>query len=53
MAGFIHAWLRNPHDLFAAGCFGAATASIWIEYTGPDAPMTLVETERRAALLQQ
>lgn len=53
MAGFIHAWLRNPHDLFAAGCFGAATASIWIEHTGPDAPITLAEAERRAALLQQ
>ncbi len=52
MAGFIHAWLCNPHDLFAAGCFGAATASIWIEHTGPDAPITRAEAERRAALLR-
>ncbi|MBO9314608.1 MAG: ribokinase, partial [Chloroflexus sp.] len=40
MAGFLHAYLTNPDDLFRAGCTGAATASIWIEYTGPDAPIT-------------
>ncbi len=51
MAGFLHAYLQNPHDLYAAGCYGSATASIWIEYTGPDAPVALPEVERRAAML--
>jgi sugar/nucleoside kinase (ribokinase family) len=51
MAGFIHSFLHNPHDLFAAGCYGSATSSIWIEHTGPDAPVTLAEVERRARTL--
>jgi sugar/nucleoside kinase (ribokinase family) len=51
MAGFIHAYLRDPEDLYGAGCVGAATASIWIEHTGPDAPISLVEVERRVAVL--
>jgi len=51
MAGFIHAYLRNPTDLYAAGCYGAATASIWIEHTGPAAPVPRDEVERRAAAL--
>jgi sugar/nucleoside kinase (ribokinase family) len=54
MAGFMHAYLENPGDLYRAGCFGAATASIWIEHTGPDAPITPEEVRRRAdALLAQ
>ncbi len=51
MAGFIHGYLYDPEDLYAAGCLGAATASIWIEQTGPDAPITIEEVERRAATL--
>jgi sugar/nucleoside kinase (ribokinase family) len=51
MAGFIHAYLRDPEDLYGAGCMGAATASLWIEHTGPGAPIALVEVERRAAAL--
>ena len=51
MAGFIHAYLRNPSDLYAAGCYGAATASIWIEHTGPDTPITGDEVDQRAAAL--
>ncbi|MBO9347078.1 PfkB family carbohydrate kinase [Chloroflexus sp. MS-CIW-1] len=53
MAGFLHAYLTDPDDLFRAGCTGAATASIWIEYTGPDAPITLQEVERRVKVLLQ
>ena len=53
MAGFIHAYLEDPTDLYRAGCYGAATASIWIESTGPDAPIGLAEVERRAASLLQ
>jgi sugar/nucleoside kinase (ribokinase family) len=51
MAGFIHSYLHDPDDLYAAGCYGSATASIWIEHTGPDAPVTRDEVERRAAAL--
>jgi sugar/nucleoside kinase (ribokinase family) len=51
MAGFIHAYLQNPADLYAAGCCGSATASIWIEHTGPGAPVTRDEVEWRAAAL--
>lgn len=53
MAGFIHAYLENPADLYLAGCSGAAVASIWIEYTGPDAPISRDEVDRRLNLLLQ
>jgi sugar/nucleoside kinase (ribokinase family) len=51
MAGFLHAYLEEPEDLYRAGCYGAATASIWIEHSGPDAPITLDEVERRVEAL--
>jgi sugar/nucleoside kinase (ribokinase family) len=51
MAGFIHAYLRDPEDLYGAGCVGAATASLWIEHTGPDAPISPDQVERRAAAI--
>jgi fructokinase len=51
MAGFLHTYLQDPTALYAAGCTGSATASIWIEHTGPDAPISLDEVERRAAAL--
>jgi sugar/nucleoside kinase (ribokinase family) len=51
LAGFLHAYLGDPGDLFRAGCTGAATASIWIEHSGPDAPITVAEVERRTAAL--
>lgn len=53
MAGFLHAYLFNPDDLFAAGCSGAATASLWIERTGPDAPIQREEVARRTDVLLQ
>lgn len=54
MAGFIHAYLSDPDDLYRAGCTGSAVASIWIEHTGPEAPITPDEVvRRRDALLQQ
>lgn len=54
MAGFLDAYLRDPRDLYAAGCRGAATSSLWIEHTGPDAPITLEAIDQRtAALLNQ
>ena len=51
MAGFIYAYLRNPTDLYTAGCMGSSAASIWIEHTGPDAPISLDEVDRRASVL--
>ncbi|MEI7768552.1 MAG: PfkB family carbohydrate kinase [Chloroflexales bacterium] len=51
MAGFIHAYLENPDDLYRAGCVGAVVASIWIEHTGPDAPVTREESTRRLRTL--
>jgi sugar/nucleoside kinase (ribokinase family) len=51
LAGFLHAYLQDRRDLYLAGCTGAATASIWIEHTGPDAPITLAEVTRRVAHL--
>ena len=51
MAGFIDAYLRAPEALYRAGCQGAACASIWIEHSGPNAPVTRAEVERRSALL--
>lgn len=53
LAGFLHAYLEDRHNLFGAGCLGAATASIWIEHTGPDAPIQLDEVLRRTACLLQ
>jgi sugar/nucleoside kinase (ribokinase family) len=47
LAGFLHAYLEDPADLYRAGCCGAATASIWIEHTGPEAPITPHEVARR------
>lgn len=51
LAGFLHAYLEDPRDLYRAGCFGSATASVWIEYTGPDAPVTMAEVLRRTEAL--
>ena len=51
MAGFIDAYFQAPGMLYRAGCQGAACASIWIEHSGPDAPITRAEVERRSALL--
>jgi sugar/nucleoside kinase (ribokinase family) len=51
MAGFLHAFLRDPDDLITAGCTGAATSSIWIEHTGPEAPIRRDEVARRTEYL--
>ena len=42
-----------PTDLLAAGCFGSAVASVMVENSGPDFPLTLAEaTTRQKKLLQ-
>jgi sugar/nucleoside kinase (ribokinase family) len=51
MAGFLHAYLENPDNLYRAGCTGSAVASIWIEHTGPEAPITQAEVARRLSTL--
>lgn len=51
MAGFVHAFLQNQQDLLTAGCTGAAAASLWIEHSGPDAPISLSDIEWRASIL--
>lgn len=51
MAGFIHAYLDDPNDLYRAGCTGSVVASIWIEHTGPEVPITLEEVARRLDVL--
>jgi sugar/nucleoside kinase (ribokinase family) len=51
MAGFIYAYLLNPDDLYAAGCYGSAVASIWIEHTGPDVQVSGDEIIRRTTTL--
>ena len=51
MAGFIYAYLLNPDDLYAAGCYGSAVASIWIEHTGPDVQVFGDEIIRRTTTL--
>jgi sugar/nucleoside kinase (ribokinase family) len=51
MAGFIHAYLEDPNNLYRAGCSGSAVASIWIEHTGPDAPILPEEVMRRLRTL--
>lgn len=54
LAGFMHAYLSDSQDLYRAGCMGSAVASIWIEHTGPEAPITPDEVTRRLnSLLQQ
>ncbi len=49
--GFIYQYLRTPDDLTQVGCFASAVASVMVEHTGPDFPLTLEEAQRRTALL--
>lgn len=51
-AGFIYKYLNDSKDLYSAGCFGSAVASIMVEYTGPDFPLTFNEAEKRAMTLK-
>lgn len=54
MAGFLHSYLSDPEDLYRAGCIGSATASIWIEHTGPDVQFGIYDMMQRAqSLLKQ
>ena len=43
--------LEKPHDLAAVGCFASAVASVMVENSGPDFPLTRQEADRRATHL--
>lgn len=46
-AGFIYS-LIHGYSYFEAGCFASCVSSIKIEHCGPDFPLTLKETQKRA-----
>ncbi len=50
-AGFITMYMQTPHDLTAVGCFASAVASVMVENSGPDFPLTRAEADRRQAIL--
>jgi sugar/nucleoside kinase (ribokinase family) len=50
-AGFCYQFLRDSTDLVTAGCFGSAVASVMVENSGPDFPLTLDEATKRLNIL--
>jgi sugar/nucleoside kinase (ribokinase family) len=50
-AGFIYKCLNDFTDLFSAGCFASAVASVMVENTGPDFPLTLGKAQKRMQIL--
>ena len=50
-AGFMVKYLENPSDLHLVGCFASAVASVMVENSGPDFPLTRDEADRRTNLL--
>lgn len=50
-AGFLTA-LSEGLDLFEAGCFASAVASIMVENIGPDFPLTRADARRRTDILK-
>ncbi|MGC8838496.1 MAG: PfkB family carbohydrate kinase [Anaerolineae bacterium] len=51
---FIYRYLQTEHpleNLWSIACFASAVASVMVEYTGPDFPLTLEEAERRTQVL--
>ncbi|HUF37210.1 MAG TPA: PfkB family carbohydrate kinase [Anaerolineales bacterium] len=47
-AGFMVRYLETPDDLAVCGCFASAVASVMVENSGPDFPLTRAEADRRA-----
>jgi hypothetical protein len=43
-------YLRGA-DLLTSACFASAVASVMVEHTGPDFPLTLDEANRRTETL--
>ncbi|HEY9077608.1 MAG TPA: PfkB family carbohydrate kinase [Anaerolineaceae bacterium] len=50
-AGFMVRYLENPGNLTVVGCFASAVASVMVENSGPDFPLTRSEADRRANIL--
>jgi sugar/nucleoside kinase (ribokinase family) len=50
-AGFMVKYLETPNDLAAVGCFASAVASVMVENSGPDFPLTRQEADRRSLRL--
>ncbi len=50
-AGFMVKYLETPQDLAAVGCFASAVASVMVENSGPEFPLTRQEADRRTAHL--
>ncbi len=50
-AGFMVKYLETPDDLAATGCFASSVASVMVENSGPDFPLTREEADRRFHLL--
>jgi sugar/nucleoside kinase (ribokinase family) len=51
--GFMYRYLQGGFDLWEIGCFASSVASVMVEHTGPEFPLTLEEAERRTAMLLQ
>ncbi len=50
-AGFMTKYLETPDDLTAVGCFASSVASVMVENSGPDFPLTRAEADRRMQTL--
>ena len=50
-AGFITKYMETPDDLTAVGCFASAVASVMVENSGPDFPLSRAEANRRQEFL--
>lgn len=50
-AGFMVKYLETPNDLSAVGCFASGVASVMVENSGPDFPLSRNEADRRFAYL--
>lgn len=50
-AGFMVRYLETPEDLSQVGCFGSAVASVMVENSGPEFPLSRAEADRRAEAL--
>ncbi|MBN2548991.1 MAG: hypothetical protein JXB15_07535 [Anaerolineales bacterium] len=50
-AGFMVKYLETPQDLRQVGCFASSVASVMVENSGPDFPLTRQEAERRSEML--
>ena len=51
--GFMYRCVQGVRDLQEVGCFASSVASVMVEHTGPDFPLTLDEAEKRTGVLVQ